>query len=123
MKLPNILRKLLQKFSLRSILGELLTVYSWDKLILALSNECVYRAQAAKKQEKREWYNLARLFHHARDGMVSGKETFKIIYKTICQCKKCERRFQVDFGREANCNFDLARSAVVITCPSCGEHD
>jgi hypothetical protein len=74
MKLDKALQKLLEKNTLDNFIDTLVQVVSWDKLMLAFSNRCVYRGSPHHKSDKKlykEWLKKAKMFHDAMEESTS----------------------------------------------------
>jgi len=120
MNLDKIIERMIEKHSLRNVLGQFLELQPFDKFLLALANHCVFSAQNAKKKDQNKWYRMARVLHRARDEMVMKNKPFKIARKDMYHCSKCDKKFQVDPATELNIKLNLIEGLLIVTCPFCG---
>ena len=75
MKLDKVIQRLLEKNTLDSFIATLAKVVSWDQLMLAFSNQCVYRGNPYHKSDKKlykEWMKKAKMFHDAMEEYKRG---------------------------------------------------
>lgn len=82
------IEELLQDNRLDEILQCLINLNSWDDLLLAFSNVCVFAGNREKTENKtyKSWLKKAMLFHDAIDNLK----------KASVQAKRIRKEFQTD---------------------------
>jgi DNA-directed RNA polymerase subunit RPC12/RpoP len=127
MKLSVKIKRLIEKNSFDSVLNCVMGQAPLDRILMACSNECVFKASKAKtKKASKAWYKMARVFHRAYDEMLLEKKkkvVFKISRRDIYLCPKCKKKFKVEPSTEENCKFELDRGMIVVKCPNCGHSE
>lgn len=123
MKLNKKIKKLIDEHSFSTILNSVIASAPLDKLLLEMSNQCVFKSNAihSKKMQK-IWYNAARSLHRAYDEVnmeKTRKAAFKVVRRDYYLCPKCKKKFKADASKEENCKFELDRGMVVVKCPNC----
>lgn len=121
MKLKSKIKKLMTTTSADAIVGEIITLLGFEKVMKTFCNCCVFKAYQEKvKKRGKAWNRAARVFHRAIDEVKlekAGKKVFKINRRDIYECPKCKKKFRVE--PELNCAYDVDRNIIVVTCPNC----
>lgn len=119
----RIIRRLLKTSTPESVVGDLIAQITFEKLLMILCNQCVFKSNTDINKKKRKiWYRTARSVHRTMDELKlekAKKTVFRISRRDVYQCK-CKKKFYVDASIDKNCVFDVDRGVVVVTCPYCG---